>query len=88
MTYCSGEDLALVMYLHDVVMLLLQPLSLPLLMRRSQFHCNEEHFPITQPLNLYVYLIRSLSGTSSFSNDTVRFTAVSAHVCYNGDFGI
>ena len=33
-------------------------------------------------------LIRPLSGTSSFSNDTVRFTAVSAHACYNGNFGI
>ena len=33
-------------------------------------------------------LIRSLSGTSSFSNDTVPFTAVSAHACYNGNFGI
>ena len=32
--------------------------------------------------------IRSSSGTSSFSNDTVRFTAVSTHACYNGEFGI
>ena len=31
--------------------------------------------------------IRSLSGTSSFSNDTVWFTAASTHACYNGDFG-
>jgi len=32
--------------------------------------------------------IRSSSGTSSFSNDTVRFTTASTHACYNGDFGI
>ena len=32
--------------------------------------------------------IWSLSGTSSFSKDTVRFTVVSAHACYNGNFGI
>jgi len=32
--------------------------------------------------------IRPLSGTSSFSNDTVRLTAASTHACYNGDFGI
>ena len=37
---------------------------------------------------LSICTIRPLSGTSSFSNDTVRFTAVSTHACYNGDFGI
>jgi len=41
-----------------------------------------------EPLVSGHYPMRSLSGTSSFSNDTVRFMAVYAHSCYNGDFGI
>jgi len=43
------------------------------------------HFMYLHTIPLQHIIIRSLSGTSSFSNDTVRFTAVSAHACYNGN---
>ena len=44
--------------------------------------------PDWRPLLKWTCKIRPLSGTSSFSNDTVRFTAVSAYAYYSGNFGI